>query len=94
MRSGTATRKIPGGKMVRVDTTFDEKVESVKITGDFFLHPEETLELIVNKITGNLLPLDQEKIILEIETILDQQEAQFIGANAREIVNILVEALQ
>ena len=94
MKSRTATRKIPGGKMVRIETTFDKRVESVKITGDFFLHPEETLELIVNKITGNLLPLDQEKIILEIETILDQQEAQFIGANAREIVNILVEALQ
>jgi len=94
MKSGTATRKIPGGKMVRIETIFDKKVESVKITGDFFLHPEETLELIVNKITGSTLPLDQEKIIMEIETILDQQEAQFIGANAREIVNILVEALQ
>jgi lipoate-protein ligase A len=94
MKSGTATRKIPGGKMVRVETTFDKKVESVKITGDFFLHPEETLELIVKKITGSSLPLEQEKIILEIETILEQQEAQFIGANAREIVSILVEALQ
>jgi lipoate-protein ligase A len=94
MKSGTATKKIPGGKMVRVETTFDKKVESVKITGDFFLHPEETLDLIVNKITGSQLPLDKEMLILEIETILEQQEAQFIGANAREIVNILVEALQ
>ena len=68
MKSGTATRKIPGGKMVRVETTFDKKIESVKITGDFFLHPEETLDLIVKKITGSPLPLDQEKIILEIET--------------------------
>ena len=41
---GTASRKIPGGKMVKVSVEYGYVLENVKITGDFFLHPEESIE--------------------------------------------------
>lgn len=94
MKSGTATKKIPGGKLVRVDITYDHEIQSLKITGDFFLHPEETLDLIIQNLIGSTLPLDHDKITNKIETILNQQEAQFIGVSAREIVEVLSEATQ
>lgn len=39
--------KVPSGKLIKVELDFDPDnkiINSVKITGDFFLHPEETLE--------------------------------------------------
>jgi len=45
-------------KMVCVDLVFDktrDTVQSIKITGDFFLHPEETLDLIESGIVGTKL---------------------------------------
>ena len=56
MKTGNVTKKIIGGKLVRIDVAFDERIETVKITGDFFLHPEDTLEEIVGVLEGVLLP--------------------------------------
>ena len=39
--------KVPSGKLIKVDLDFDpdnKLITTVKITGDFFMHPEETLE--------------------------------------------------
>jgi lipoate---protein ligase len=93
MKTGTATRKIPGGKMVRVEVTYDTKIETVKITGDFFLHPEETLELIQQTLTGCHLPIRKNELIDDIENLLVEQKAEFIGASVIDLINILAEAL-
>lgn len=37
-----ASKKVPGGKLVRIDLEVDGgKIARVKISGDFFLHPED-----------------------------------------------------
>jgi hypothetical protein len=55
-------------KMVCVDLVFDKStdtIQSVKITGDFFLHPEETIDLIESEIVGTKLEKDLIKKKLE-----------------------------
>ena len=52
---GVHTEKVPGGKLVRIKVDFNPDegiIESVKMHGDFFMHPEEFVEdieqLLVN----------------------------------------------
>ena len=49
MKAGNAVQKVKGGKLVRVEATFDTHLSEVTITGDFFLYPEEALEEMPQK---------------------------------------------
>ncbi|MBM3910319.1 MAG: hypothetical protein FJ356_01565 [Thaumarchaeota archaeon] len=55
-------------KMLCIDLVFDKTtniIQAIKITGDFFLHPEETLDLIESEIVGTELEKDLIKKKLE-----------------------------
>ncbi|MAT42258.1 MAG: biotin--protein ligase [Anaerolineaceae bacterium] len=93
MQTGSAARKVPGGKLLRIDVTYTDKIQTVKLTGDFFLHPEETLEEITFALTGLTLPLDEAAALQKVKTVLINQEAQLIGATAEDIILTLQEAL-
>ena len=48
--------KVPNGKLLKIFLEFNEKnnsIESIKITGDFFAYPEETIEIMENKLKNN-----------------------------------------
>ncbi len=93
-KTGTATHKVHGGKLIRVDITHDDAlIQSIKITGDFFLHPEEALDEITELLTGAELPLQVEKLVQEITLLLEKQDAQFIGASPQDLITTLQEAL-
>ncbi|HEX9013355.1 MAG TPA: hypothetical protein VF813_07555 [Anaerolineaceae bacterium] len=93
MQTGSSTRKIPGGKLVRVDVRAGSRVEWVKITGDFFLHPEETLDQIEACLTGAGIPLDQPGLTQCIEACLRENQAELLGASPADIVSVLQEAV-
>ncbi|MBI9051859.1 MAG: hypothetical protein JEZ00_20760 [Anaerolineaceae bacterium] len=94
MAKKTIERKIPGGKLIRMDVEFTSKIEALKITGDFFLHPEETLESIVSACVGLSLPIDKAYLTAQLEEIMLGSEAQLIGAEVADLVSILEEAVQ
>lgn len=93
MKSGSATTKVSGGKLVRVEVSWSDRLETVKITGDFFLHPEEMIIEIEKQLIGLALPLDQETIVIKINNLLNQFQAQLIGASPTDVVNTLLEAM-
>ena len=93
MKSGSITKKIIGGKLVRIDVTYDDRIETAKLTGDFFLHPEDTLEDIVEVLIGASVPIQHEKLCNEMVAVLEKNDAQLIGASVEDIVNILEEAV-
>jgi lipoate---protein ligase len=93
MKTGTVTRKIPGGKLVRLDVSYDTQIENVKITGDFFLHPEDVLELIQQNLAGSRLPIQKNELIEKIEQLLADQKAEFVGVSVVDLINILDEAI-
>jgi len=92
MKTNSITRKF--GKLLRLDVSYDDHIEYLKITGDFFLHPEDTLEKIVSELTNISLPLNKEDLILKVEFILDENEAELIGITAEDIIKLLEEAVQ
>ena len=92
MKTNSITRKF--GKMLRLDVTFGKRIEQLKITGDFFLHPEDTLEKIVEKLTDISLPFQKDKLVKQLNLILEQAGAELIGISAEDIVSVLEEAVQ
>ncbi len=79
--------------MVRVDARSSDRVEWLKITGDFFLHPEETLEQIEGCLQGAAIPLDQPALVRCIQGVLAANGAELIGASPADIVALLQEAV-
>ncbi len=89
---GTITKKIPNGKMLSVHADRENSLLKIKITGDFFLFPEEkilTLEEEINK-----LRFDIEYDLLEkkITQIINNNKIQIIGFSASDLSKIIKEA--
>ncbi len=79
--------------MIRVDVRCSDRVEWIKITGDFFLHPDDTLEQIEDCLGGADIPLDQHRLAGCIEGVLAENRAELIGASPEDIVSLLQEAV-
>jgi lipoate-protein ligase A len=86
-------RKIPGGKLVQVEVAFSKTIDYLKITGDFFLHPEDMLDEIVKACCGLSVPFDRDTLTAAIEQIKQENDGQFIGVGIEDIVSMLEEAV-
>ncbi|MCC6147326.1 MAG: hypothetical protein IT308_07125 [Anaerolineaceae bacterium] len=95
LKQGKAIKKIPGGKLVRVDASHSPgRIESVKITGDFFLDPADLIVEIEDSLRGAKLPLEKAQAAAQLQSLLDAQSATLIGFAPADLVDILEEALQ
>ena len=84
--------KVPNGKLVCVSVeTQNGQVTEVKITGDFFLHPEETIEKIEHSLEGVPVDIDEAEAASRIGTALEG--AQLIGATAEDLARIFKKAV-
>ncbi|MFH1588573.1 MAG: lipoate protein ligase C-terminal domain-containing protein [Candidatus Diapherotrites archaeon] len=83
--------KIPEGKLVKISLDFENNViNSVKITGDFFLHPENGLELIESSLKG--IELEKEKIIESIDVVVKQNSLELFGLTSEGIAEAILMA--
>jgi len=92
MKTNSITRKFE--KMLRLDVTYTDHIESLKITGDFFLDPEETLDQIITELTGITIPIQKDLLIRKTRYILDSNEAEMIRITVEDIINTLEEVTQ
>ncbi len=84
-------RKIPNGKLVRVDVQFGEgKIGSIKITGDFFMHPEDALVEIERRMIG----LQRDDLKQKIADIFSSVNTEIIGFSADDISDMVREAYE
>ena len=84
-------RKIPNGKLVRIDVQFGGgKIGSIKITGDFFMHPEDALVEIERRMVG----LDATNPRQKIAEIFSLANAEIIGFSADDISDMVREAYE
>jgi lipoate-protein ligase A len=85
--------KIPGGKLVRIEVeTKGQKLEAIEITGDFFLHPESTLEQIELQLIGT--PLGVKDLERKIKDVLKQFQAQLLGVSPRQLAECIMSTVQ
>ena len=88
-----AKKKVKEGKVLKVEVDCDEVIRNVRITGDFFLHPEDILEEIEKSIIGLERNADLETIISNIQRALSSRDVQMIGISPESIARLVKEAL-
>jgi hypothetical protein len=86
----TASRKVPDGKLVKVEVEAGEKLERVKIRGDFFIEPPEALKKIQESLEGLEAGFSRE----EVESRVEEVDADLIGFSAEDIATCLEEAVR
>ena len=85
----TESVKVPDGKLVRVAVTYEDTIEDVAITGDFFLQPPEALGDLEAAIEGHPTDVTVEDLVEAIRAV----DAQCIGFDAEDLARTTVEAM-
>ncbi len=94
MKTGKAIRKVAGGKLVRIDASYGDRLEYIKVMGDFFLFPEDTIFQIEAVLQDAPVPLEHAEMVRRIEGVLRQNDAQLVGVAPEDIVQTIEEAIR
>ena len=85
----TAATTTKLGKIVRIKLGYNEKsqvIHSIKITGDFFVHPEEAIEQLEQELCG--VKLEKEDLKNKIQLVLKNTE--FFGFEIDSLVDVIL----
>jgi len=89
---GHSTYKVPNGKMLKIHLSMSkEKILHITIMGDFFLHPEETIVALEERLKG--VKLEPKTLTTIIQDVLDENNALLIGAKAEDIAKAIELAI-
>lgn len=81
--------KAPGGKLVRVRLTeSDGRIQSIKISGDFFLIPEDSLSKLEKMLED--ARLDESELRLLVERFFRGTNAQGLGVTPDDFVKAIL----
>ena len=83
--------KVPGGKLLKISLESDhDQIKSIQIMGDFFLHPEESITELEERLRGAKL---SEGILIEIiEKFLSKPDVVLLGATSNDIAKAILMA--
>lgn len=90
-RSLSADYKAPGGKVVRVRLReMGDRIDSVKISGDFFLIPEDSLPKLEMMLED--VPLREQELKLLVDRFFRGTSAQGLGVSPDDFVKAILAA--
>lgn len=82
--------KVSGGKLIRVEGKIENDIlKEIKITGDFFLHPEQGIESIENSLQGR--KLRREELEKEIKEVVQRENLQLVGVSEEDFVQAILK---
>jgi hypothetical protein len=79
--------KVPRGKMIRIRANVDDKIRSITINGDFFVHPEERIVELEKALIG--ASLDEHFLSLRISKAL--MGTQLIGVSQKDFLDTILK---
>ena len=80
-------------KLIKISLEYDElknTIHSIKITGDFFLYPEESLDKLEKNLIGTRL--ERNTIIQKIENCMNDSEA--FGFDSKSMTEAILGCLR
>lgn len=93
---GGCDRKVPGGKLIRtrVELEIGEQVmlSSVKVYGDFFMHPESLIEDIETVLLESGLDLGRARA--RLDSLFQRPDVSVYGAEAEDLLITFMIALE
>lgn len=87
--------KIPNGKLLKISLDYNKNtnyINNIKITGDFFVHPEEAIELIEEELIN--VKLDKIKLFETIQSVIDENNIELIGLDVEGLTNGILMCLK
>ncbi|ART63290.1 lipoate--protein ligase family protein [Kushneria marisflavi] len=85
--------KVPGGKLLVADLTLDEgRLSSVRLSGDFFLEPDDALDAINQALTGASIALSTADLTERIQQALPEGTVM-VGLSVPAIATVIRRAL-
>lgn len=85
------TRKVPGGKLVRLKGRVEEgKVFGVQLSGDFFLAPPKKIEALEQALEGFVVD-DQEAVKEVLAYVLERDNITIEGFRVQDVAELLDE---
>jgi lipoate---protein ligase len=92
MPARRAQRKVPAGKLVRIDAVCDgHHFSEIRITGDFFVHPEESLGGIERDLAAAGLTGGEADLEATVARIVAENGARTVGFGPEDIATLLRE---
>ncbi|MDO8554003.1 MAG: lipoate protein ligase C-terminal domain-containing protein [Candidatus Micrarchaeota archaeon] len=88
MKSGKNIYK--AGKLLKISLEYDNVIRQIKITGDFFLYPEEGIEQLQLQLIG--AELTKEKLTDRINQILKIEKLEPFGFNSEQLAEAILGA--
>lgn len=89
-----AKQKVKEGKVVKVEIECNELIRNVRITGDFFIHPEDILDEIEKSIISLERSASIETMKSNIKSRIADRDVQMIGISPESIALLINEALK
>lgn len=87
-----AEYKVEGGKLIKVQVSkIGEKIGFVKITGDFFMHPEDLIEDLEKSLLG--CPLDEKTITEVIRRFIKDKGVVLLGVSPEDFAKCIIRAV-
>lgn len=84
----TCVKKVSGGKLLKVQVRSDDGVlKEIRITGDFFVSPEETVDDIEEALKGVHVAHVQEVV----RDTAESKGAAFLGFSLQDLVGMIEE---
>lgn len=88
---GRAEFKVEGGKLIKAHVEKDNgRILKVKITGDFFIHPEDFLEELEGALVGRLL--SESDLGTFIKSLAEKRGAILLGISPEDLARCIVMA--
>lgn len=86
-----AVYKVPNGKLLKIFLDDKEgKIASIKITGDFFMHPENNIELLETHLAG--ATLEEKNLTGKIQNFLADHPTELFGVDVNSLVFTILQA--
>ncbi|MGF3553810.1 MAG: lipoate protein ligase C-terminal domain-containing protein [Thermoplasmatota archaeon] len=87
--------KVPNGKLLKIFLDYNSEsnvINNISITGDFFVYPEESIDIIEKKLKDTLLIKDD--LIEEINHVIKKYNIEFIGLDAESLVEGIIRCVK
>ncbi|NPE09581.1 MAG: hypothetical protein GNW80_14945 [Asgard group archaeon] len=78
--------------LIEVEISIEHnRITTLKITGDFFIYPEEALEVIEQELVG--IAIDEEQLKNKIEGIYKKQQISTPGITINDWITVILKAI-
>ena len=79
--------KVPAGKLIRISAEIEDgKIRKLQLSGDFFVHPEESISALEKALIGS--PLERQ--VLQRICYRELSHCVLIGMSPRDVVHPLL----